>query len=189
MIVVENRDAIPLVLELRLAGQVNSSRCCTPGAVKGADLADHRRKDVEVHLHAWKRLIDAIDPKWDPNERLVGPNGVMPPAGVPRAGGMDPAGIKDPVLRAQYEEAIRANNEKNARWGDQYALRNHLKWFPKLAEGYIVMAYSTLPFDLPELEQYLKTYMADEASTTRILAAVTKNMQNPTGMGATFPSP
>jgi hypothetical protein len=148
----------------------------TPNAPKGEDLAQRRKKDVEIRLHAWKRLIDAIDPNWDdPNEVRLSPNAVAVAMGFP--GTVAPESIKDPKLRAEYEAAIQRNRQEIERHTKQYRLHDRLKSYPKRAERYIVKAYSKPPFNLEELKQYLGKYAVDEKTRARILDAVKKNME------------
>lgn len=175
--VLETPDAVPLTLELELTGHV-MTLMCTPYAPKGEDFAQRRKKDVQIRLHAWKRLIDAIDPNWDPNEVLWSPNAVGAAMGFP--GTVAPASIKDPKLCAEYEAAMERNNQKIERYTEQSRLHKWLKRFPRHAEPYIIRAYSKLPFDLDELGQYLNNYIADEKTKDKILDAVKKNMEKQT---------
>ena len=124
-------------------------------------------------------MIDAIDPDWDPNEKLLSPSGVGAMMRLPRSG-MSPESIKDPQLRAEYEAALEANQKKIERYTEQNRLHNWLKRFPRHAEPYIINAYSKAPFNLEELKQYLDKYIADEKTRKRILDAVTKNMAKQT---------
>jgi len=176
--VLETPDAVPLTLELELTGHV-MTLMCTPYAPKGEDFAQGRKKDVQIRLHAWKRLIDAIDPNWDPNEEIWSPNAVGLNMGLP-AGGIAPEGIKDPKLRAEYEAALQKNRQKIERHSQQRRLHDWLKRFPKRAEQYIIQAYSRPPFNLEELEKYLNQYIADKKIRARIIDAVTKNMEKQT---------
>jgi len=171
----EDTNEIPLETELELIGHVISDMV-TPRAPKGEIWSLQRKKDVEVRLHAWKRLIDAIDPNWDPNEILLSPNAVAASMGFP--GTIDPEGIKDPNLRAEYEAAIQKNRQKIERYSEQNKLHKWLKRFPKRAEEYIILAYSKPPFNLEELKQYLEKYILDVKVKDRILSAVIKNMEN-----------
>jgi hypothetical protein len=148
---------------------------CTPSAPKGADFAQRRKKDVEIRLHAWKRLTDAIDPNWDPNDLPL--LNVTPPPTTGMRAGIAPEAIKDPKSRAEYEAAIEKNRQKAERYRKQSRLRTWLKRFPKRAEEYIIRAYSKPPFNLDELKEYLEKYAVDEKTRARILDAVTKNMQ------------
>ena len=178
-------NEIPLVTELELTGHVMTDMV-TPRAPKGEDFAQRRNKDVEIRLHAWKRLIDAIDPNWDPNEVLLSPNAVGADMGIP-VGGMAPESVKDPKLRAEYEAALQKNREKIERHSEQRRLHDWLKRFPKRAEEYIIQAYSKPPFDVEELKQYLDKYVADTKTKARILAAVTKNIEKETQKESTTP--
>ena len=175
--VLADANDIPLETELQLTGHVMTSKY-TRNAPKGEDLAQRRKKDVEIRLHAWRRLIDAIDPNWDPNERLR--LQVEPPAATGLSPGVAPEAIKEPTLRAEYEAAIERNRQKIERHTKQYRLHDWLKSYPKRAEGYIVQMYSQPPFNLEELKQYLGRYAVDEKTRARILAAVTNNMEKQT---------
>lgn len=167
-------NEIALVTELELTGRVQTDMY-SRNAPKGADFAKRRRKDVQIRLHAWKRLVDAIDPNWDPNEILRSPNAVAASMGFP--GTIAPESIKNPTLRAEYEVAIERNRQKIERYSEQSRLHKWLKRFPRHAEPYIIRAYSKPPFNLEELKQYLKKYIVDDKTRARILDAVTKNME------------
>jgi hypothetical protein len=173
----ESRDLLPVILELDLIGHVNSQ---APTSRQPNDtIASERRKaDVEVRLHAWKRLLNSIDPKWDPAE-AISPKVPLPP-GVDGVSGMAPEDIKDKALRAQYEAAIKETQQKIQRHMEQRQLRARLKEFPKRAENYIIQAYSKPPFSLPELRELLTRYDADAAVRARVLEAVTKNNEKGT---------
>ena len=63
-------EEISIEMELELTGHV-VTLMYTPNSPKSEDFAQRRKKDVEIRLHSWKRLIDAIDPNWDPNDLPV----------------------------------------------------------------------------------------------------------------------
>lgn len=168
----ENRDAIPLLLELQLTGHV-ATVTYGPDASKEKVFAERRKKDVEVRLHAWKRLTDAIDPNWDPKMIPPGPNSVGIELGL--FGGRDPEGIADEALRARYEAAVQENRKKIEKYTEQCKLRQCLRTFPKNAESYIIQVYSHPPYDVEELRKSLDEYKIDERTKTRILDAVPKN--------------
>ena len=166
-------NEIPLETELKLVGHVMTDMVM-PWAPKGQDWARKRREDVEVRFHAWKRLIEAIDPNWDPNDvPLVN---ISPPRAAGTRAGVAPETIKDPKLRAEYEAAIEKNRQKAERYSQQNRLHKWQRRFPQRAEEYIVQAYSKPPFNLEELKQYLQTYVVDKKTRERILDAVTKNI-------------
>ena len=170
----ENADAIPVTLELELTGHV-MTLTVGPAALSGRNFAQHRRRDAEVHLHAWKRLLAAIDSMWDPRERIpVYPN--LPPGvhGVGVGFPVAPEAIKDPALRAQYEAAIKENNRKRERHAEQRRLRDRLRGFSGQAQSYIIQLYSTPPFDAAELRELLGRYLSDAKTRAQILEAVAK---------------
>ena len=175
--VLETPDEIPLTLELELTGHA-INLMIGPETSKGQMWEQLRRKDVKIRLHAWKRLVDAIDPNWDPNEVLWSPNVVGAAMGLPS--GVAPESVKDSKLRAEYEAALEVNQKKTKKYSEQSNLPKWLKRFPRHAEPYIIRAYSKPPFNLAELNQYLDQYIADKKTRDRILGAVTRNMEKKT---------
>lgn len=171
----ENRDSIPLSLEIQLTGHV-----ATPAGGHGLpekdDFAKRRKKDVEVRLHAWRRMMDAIDPNWNPDDVPV--LNVLPPTATGLPGGIAPEAIKDAKLRAEYEAAIQRNRQKAERYSEQHELHFLLKTFPKNVEDYIVQAYSHTPYNVEELRKSFDKYKIDERTKILILDTVTKNSDN-----------
>ena len=137
--VLDKPEQISIEMELELTGHV-VTLMYTPNSPKGEDFSQRRKKDVEVRLHAWKRLTDAIDPNWDPNEVILSPNAVAVEMGLP--GSVEPQAIEDPILRAEYIRAIEANMQKSEKYREQNSLHKWLKRFPRNAETYIIQAYS-----------------------------------------------
>ncbi len=164
---------IPIETEVDLTGHV-VTLMIGPNAPRGQIFEQLRKKDVEIRLHAWKRVVDAIDPNWDPNEPLAA--NVAPPAGTGLPAGVDPNAIEDTVLRAEYRAAIEANKKKIEKYNEQYKLRKWLRRFPKSAEPYIIRAYSKPPYNLTELNQYLDAYLEDAKIKARIIDAVRENI-------------
>lgn len=178
LLAVAEPNEISLETELNLIGHA-ITLMIGRNSPKGEKWAQLRKKDVEIRLHAWNRLLDTIDPNWDPNEVLWSPNAIGADMGLP-AGGIAPESIKDLTLRAEYEAALQRNREKSERYTKQSRLHKWLKRFPPRAERYIVRAYSKVPFNLEELKQYLDNYIADEKTKARIVDAVTKNIEKQT---------
>ena len=146
-----------------------------PKSPKGEELAQRRKKDIEIRLHAWKRLINAIDTSWDPNEEIWSPNAVGASLGLPS--GISPDGVRDPNLRAKYEAALQENQKKIERYNNQYRLHKWLKKYPDRAEKYIVQLYSAEPYDTKELNQLLRKYKIDRDIQTRIINTVNANIK------------
>lgn len=173
----ENPDEIPLTLELEATVHVLTPMMGlkTP---RPEDFAQRRKKDVEVRLHAWKRLMDAVDPNWalDLNDPpCIGEDDIATELGLPAR--IAPEDVGDATLRAKYEAAIRKRRQRVERDLEQNRLHKWLKKFPKRAEIYITRIYSYPPFNVAELEKSLNDYAIDEKTKTRILDTVTKNCE------------
>ena len=115
----------------------SSCQVWPPNSPKGEDFAQRRKKDVQIRLHAWKRLIDAIDPNWDPNDKPV--RNVVPPTETGLPSGVTPEAIKDSKLRAEYIQAIDKNRKKAEKYLKQSKLLDWLKRYPKSVERDIVL--------------------------------------------------
>ena len=168
-------DRIPPRLELELVGYVVTPMIGVTNAMGTNEFSRARRVDAQARLHAWRRLNSALDPKWNPDERITA--SVMPPIGVPiAASDMSPEGIEDPKLRAEYVAAIqKKQRELEARF-EQSQLHDWLKRYPESAAGYIVDLYSRPPYDPEELRQTLDAYLTGKEAKSRILDAVRKNI-------------
>lgn len=141
-----------------------------PSTKAGDEWVEQRRADTTIRLEAWKKLKEAIDPRWDPKD---GPTlSVRPPvAGLPS--GVAPEAIESPTLRAEYQAAIEANKKKAAKYRQQHALRKLQRSFSRRTEAYLVEAYSRPPLKTEELEELLQKYVPDEdAARSRIMQAV-----------------
>jgi len=140
-----------------------------PNSPKGENFAEHRRGDVIARLHVWKRLRDAIDPAWDPND--LPRKSVLPPESTHM--GLSDTQLKK--LREEYKVEVVRNHKKAETYNKQSDARKWLKGFAPRAEKYIVKMYSRPPYDSKELEKYLTQYGMDTETKTRIMGAVKKN--------------
>jgi len=170
----EEPDSIPLILELDLLGRVTTF-VIGPDAASGKDLVEKREENTAVRLHAWKRLLEAIDPNWNPDEILF--SNISPPAATGLPSGIDPAAIQDLAMRAEYEEAIRINNQRVQEYNEQYEYSKWLKRIPNLVENNIIREYSHPPFALEELRNMLDDQLPDQEAKARIIEAIEKNMR------------
>jgi len=130
---------------------------------QGQEFVKHRTKDMQVRFHAWKRLNDAIDLRWDPTD-VPYVNVPLPPgvSGI-RPGG-SPAVIKDPKLRAQYEAAIEKNWKKAERYRIQYRSRQLKEHLEGVTQRLMVELYSIPPYNTKELERYLTKTIKNKAT-------------------------
>jgi hypothetical protein len=131
-----------------------------------------RAEKARLLLRTWKHVVDGIDPTFDVNN----PGGVMmnvpPPPGVPGMAGGDPAGVKDPVLRKRWEDAIAENGAKIEGQNRQFYLRDDGMRFIKVAEWSLIDAYSRPPYNTPELKRLLDEYVSYSLTRERILINV-----------------
>ena len=177
----DNRQEISLKTELDLMLNVVTIMSGR-NALNGQAFEKARKKDVEVRLHAWRRLLDSIDSEWDPNDgAFLNMSPDFTPEEMKEQGswmsGMAPEAVKNPKVRARYVAALKANAEKARKYSEQIKLRRWQKLYMKLAEEYIVAAYSRPPYNNKELEKYLEDYKMDEKTKARIIGAVNKNIE------------
>lgn len=121
-----------------------------------------RNQFVRSRLELWKKINDTYDPNFD----MTNPPStkVAPPAGVSGIAGMSPESIEDPQMRAQYEAAIKANEEKSKYYTAQYVAREMQRMYPRQLMRSVVYAYSMQPVaseDIDVLQGYLNTYVGD----------------------------
>ena len=174
-------DNISIESEFDLVSILYEQYEYSKGKLANQEWSKNRRKGTERWFHAWRRLENAIDEDWDPND--IPEANVSPPKGIgiPGIPGMSPELIKDPVLRAEYEKAIEKNREKVKIRNEQIKLRNTKKMYSRIVEKYLVQTYSIPPFANNELRQNLEKFKIDKETQTRITEAVTKNMEKQTG--------
>jgi hypothetical protein len=176
-ICLEKAGRIPLEAEVRLVRHIEAD-FVMPSAPKGEEWAQQRTADLKLWFQAWKRVHDAIDPRWNPND-LPQAN-VAPPPAAQMPAGVVPEAIKNPRLRAEYEAAIAANQRKAERYNQQYVARKLKKRFFPKAERYIIAAYSRPPFNMKELQRNLMRYVPDTVTRKKITDAVETNMRSAT---------
>ena len=172
--ILEKPDDISIYTELELIGCGMMTNTIGPDIPQGEEFAKRRKEDVAIRLHAWTRLINAIDPNWNSNDRLF--LSITPPESTGFPSGVAPEAIKDAKLRKEYEAAIQSNNQKLEKHAEQHKLHMWLEIFPKGAEKYIVGLYSHPPFDTGELKKMLDNF-PDKEAKARIIEAVEKNIR------------
>lgn len=170
-------DNITIEAEFALGSILHEKYFYSKGKQSDQAWEQARRKGHKRWLHAWSRMEKRFDKNWDSNDWPV--TNVFPPKGVSPFGypGMPPESIKDSALRAKYEKAIRANNEKIRIRNEQLKLRRLKKRYARIIEKYLISMYSIEPFNTGELEQYLNGYKLEKKKKARIVEKVTKNIE------------
>ena len=115
-----------------------------------------RKQAVSRRLHFFEALDRNIDPTWNPED--IPPHGVPPPlshGAVYGSGEVDPATIPDPVMRAEYERALKASKENEKRYDVQFQLRRISERAMRFVERFLAEKYSNSQADRQELEELL----------------------------------
>jgi len=124
-----------------------------PGVDKSADPLTTRRQQTKM----WLQLLATIDRNLDTNfdfENLPGVNLSLPRGGYPS--GTDPKDIKDQEIRAEYEAALKKNNERIVRYSLQSGLLR-VDWHASFdVENFLKGFYTCAPADQEELDGLLK---------------------------------
>ena len=175
ILALEKPDEIQLDTELSLTGCCMTTNITESDIFNEEEFSKRRKVDSEIRLHAWRRLIDAIDPNYDLKKEILSPNAIGVAMGLPS--GISPEDVKEP-LRTKYESALQENRKEIERRVEQSKLHRWLEKFPKRAEDYIIGVYSVPPFNTKELEQLLNKYNIDIASKNRIFDSVNRNIQS-----------
>jgi hypothetical protein len=126
------------------------------------------RQEKSRHLiHTLGRLDKEIDKDYNPADtanRWRMSLAPQVPEGynyVPKKGellmpGMRVADVDDPVIREAYRIAVERNNAKAKKETEQKELRDVERWFPMVAEKFLIEMYSNSPQDMEELEKLLR---------------------------------
>jgi len=137
-----------------------------------AEWPAYRRTNARIVLQAWQRLRNAIIPDFDFDDK---PSRNICPPGVPELpSGISPKAIKDPGLRARYEEALADNARKAKLYGEQMHLRRIDDDFSWKAKRYLCEVYSQKPQNLEELEKLLGAHIAAADTRADILRETEK---------------
>lgn len=178
LIALQKSDACPIdpLITLSLSlHQVNSDKPQNPSSTKRWLLL--RQSTTKHWLYTLYRLEKETDPNFNFND-LPAAN-IAPPSDTVLSSGTDPKGIKDKTTRTAYEAAIEKNKQKTLKYNQQYKLRRLSETYCPFIEKDIVMAYSTAPYNLPELRQLLDYYKLNEKEKAKILSGVSTIPNSP----------
>ena len=168
-------DTFPVEVETRLLDFLMRDVASKEQTANGQSAwAKERSLKAVLWLHAWRRIEKGIDRNFDFNDRAT--LNVRPPPETGAPAGVNPKGIEDTRLRAQYEAAIVANLKKAREYDLQMMLKYLDDYFPKKAEEYLVNVYSQPPRATAELERYLTQYISDQNRRKSILNRVARNL-------------
>lgn len=133
-----------------------------------------RRQRTKLWLMVWSEIEHKINLGVSASKpamlNVPVPNNVAP-------AGIDPEAINDPEIRDRYKKAIAENSRIADSLRTQSQLLSLEKRYSMSAIKYISKAYSTPPFNLPELSLLLDKYDIGKERKKRILDAVVEQMK------------
>lgn len=175
------KSKIPIEIELQLFTNYILNNYEYNKESQKKDWLSQRSLISKQYFYAWKRLENAIDNNFDPNEIL--PSWPQPSKydGIWLAG-MSPESIKDPVVRAEYQKALDKFNETMRQYNNQIQLRKlKNEYLPKIQKK-ILQLYSGPVFDsksleVEALEKDIARYIIDEKNRKNMLEEIKKEME------------
>lgn len=132
--------------------------------VKASSRSEARQQATRMWLEVLATIDRNLDPHFNPDD--LPERGVIPPPSddVQLPPGADPKAIKDPVARAEYEAALKANHEKHVQYRLQTKLRRLNPHATADVENFLPRYYTTSTADQEELAALLS---ASKLSTLR----------------------
>ncbi len=125
----------------------------------GKDWQATRQADVELGLRVWERAKSKVDPHYDPD---APENTALPfillevPDPQKRYGtGSQPNSIKEPEIRAAYEELIASHRAKHEKKLNQHDARESELRLRQYLEQYLERVFANPPDEVDELDQIL----------------------------------
>lgn len=135
---------------------------------RGPDWTATRLKYLRLRLHAWQRLLDAVDPAWDASDLQTVRRELEADATDSVARSREIA--TDHAARKKHNQEMQALQERFARSEKQWRVREALQSFSITMPGRIAEEYSTWPYDFSQLETELSAFKGlDAAQRAQIL--------------------
>ncbi|MEZ5426088.1 MAG: hypothetical protein R2747_07485 [Pyrinomonadaceae bacterium] len=175
--ILSDNDEIPVSLEQRMIENLQGVEEYKAELVAESEWETDRAERIKMLLRLWRRLQENIDRTFDcarPENRPV-PNVPVPGPYMPGVSSKD---IKEPEIRAKYEEAIRANRVKAQKCGLQNQLQKLDKTLPGFVESFLIQMYSVAPYDMDNLKKDINTFKLDKEASNRIVNKVIFYQEN-----------
>lgn len=171
----QHPECMDLSTEVRIIECLTQFGSGQQQGITDEEWAKERQDNAPLVLHAWKRLLTAIDPNFEMNQRMSLQPDLPPGANFPP--GVAPEAIDDPQLRAQYEKNIEQHRLHIAIYNEQHEARQLQRTFIPRAEQYLIALYTHLPDDRVALGKLLATHGIDADTQARMLQAVSTTMK------------
>jgi len=148
-------------------------RISPPGVDKAVPRPVARRELAQTWLKLLAAMDQNLDPNFDVNDPKNFPLQNMAPdglEGMKYPSGVRPEDIKEPEVRANFEEALKKNEEKRVRLTFQIGLRNVDQLANIAVERFLRDNYTTSKKDQSELEGLMKQAKLSPARVQKIKA-------------------
>ena len=149
------------------------------GELSGERWAQARRSSAGQWLEVWRKLLERLDPRWNPKDPENHVLPFKPPPGVPEPpSGAAPSAYSNPKARADYEAHLRRNEAISARNKEQGELRRLKTDHSGTFVDYLSRLYVLPPEREGEIESLLSG-TGDEELKSRTLRALAERRARP----------
>lgn len=174
--VLKEADKISVGLELKMIENLQGVEEYRAGLIPKESWESDRAERIELLLHLWQKLQNGVDKDFDfnaPENQAVLNVPVPAPGYMP---GISPESIKEPEIRAKYEEARRINKKKLERRNLQLQLQKLNKKLPDFVESFLTQVYSIAPFNLEGLKKDINRFNLTLERSRKILDEVNEEV-------------
>jgi hypothetical protein len=164
----DRSNAIPISLVHQLTGILLNDSAW----ISKQDWQSNRKEDALHCLSLLHEVRATVIKEYDFNDVPMLNVGLPPGARVNFVSGMDPNDIEDPQVRSQYSAAVEKNNRHIEEFSTQRELHDLDKQFGRQIVQFLIVAYSSPPYDLKELQASLKGSALTGDERKQVLDAV-----------------
>ncbi len=169
----KTKDVTNLENAIRAAEQIDISKLTE--VQKEAQL---RHRTVKLWLGILAAIDRSLDPKFDPND-LPEESITPPPSGaIEYPSAIDPSAIRDPVVRAQYEKALKENSQKAEHYRLQTKLRRLNPHATVDVDRFLTNYYTDSAADHADLESLLGELKLSSWRRQHLRSLVRKRAKN-----------
>jgi hypothetical protein len=161
---VQMKQALNLLTKFETNKSIDQLQCAMramelvwyPDIDRSTDPITARRQQAKMWLQLLAAIDQNLDPQFDSND-VPAVSLIPPPSGLLQLpSGADLKDIKDPVAHAQYEAALKQNEEKTARYNFQSGLRRIDLHASFDVEHFLKRFYTSTPADRKEIDGLLR---------------------------------
>ena len=144
------------------------------------DFAKERSARAALLLKEWQELLVSIEElsEFDPERPGPGLEPYIPPASYdgPFTFGMNPEGLTDPAVRAEYAEYLKKRDELIINSTRLEQLRDVQDKYREQVVRFLADTYGTKPVNEAEMKQLIKKNIKDKAATKQLIDAAIEAM-------------